>query len=95
MAKRVTRKYLVIFLVACVVMFIPTLLSAQDFRPGYIVKNSGDTVKGFAVYRIDKKNWEGCTFKESRKGAANNYAASDIEGFGIIGDRVYQSMVMP
>ncbi len=73
----------------------PAFLSAQDFRPGYIVKNGGDTVKGFVVYRTDKKNIEGCTFKESRKGAANNYTASEIDGFGIIGDRVYQSIVMP
>ena len=95
MAKRVTRMYLVIFLVTCVVMFIPTLLSAQDFRPGYIVKNGGDTVKGFAAYQSGKKSIEGCAFRETRKGATSTYAATDIQGYGIFGDRLYKSIELP
>jgi len=96
MIKRVSRKYLVICLVTCLTILFPELLSAQiDFRPGYVVKNGSDTVKGFVAYRTDKKNIEQCTFKESRKAKANDYTAADIAGFGIYGDRSYQSMIMP
>ncbi len=82
-------------LLICASVVLPSLLSAQDFRPGYIVKNNTDTIKGFVAYRGDAKNREGCTFKNSRKSASSNYTVADIDGFGIIGDRLYQAMQLP
>lgn len=77
-------------------MSCPSFLSAQiDFRPGYIVKKGGDTVKGFVAYRMDKKNMEGCSFRESHKGLVTDYIITDIDAFGIFGDKVYQSATLP
>jgi len=77
-------------------MLCPALLFAQkDFRPGYIIKNNADTVKGFVAYQSGKKSIEGCVFREARKGATSTYAATEIQGYGILGDRLYQSIELP
>lgn len=89
------RKYSVIYLSVCLVLLSPALLAQRDFRPGYIVKNKKDTVKGFVAYQSGKKSIQGCVFRETRKGATSTYAAADIQGYGIFGDRLYQSIELP
>ena len=96
MEEQKQQKNLWIVLAYYIMLSYPSLLSAQiDFRPGYVVRNGGDTVKGFVAYRTNIKNVERCTFRESRKGAIINYTAADIDGFGIFGDRNYQSVDFP
>ena len=89
-------KYLIVLMVGYASMLCPTLLFAQkDFRPGYIIKNSTDTVRGFLAYKSGKNSNEGCAFRETRKGASSNYTVGDLQGYGIFGDRLYRSITLP
>lgn len=57
-------------------------ISAQsDFRPGYIITNSLDTIHGLVDYRGEMRNMKVCTFKESIEGVAKEFLPGDISGY--------------
>lgn len=90
------RKRSFVYLSVCLALAAPTIVTAQiDFRPGYIIKNETDTIKGFVAYKSGKKSIASCTFKQARKASSSIYTASDITGYGIFGDRLYQSIELP
>lgn len=89
-------KYLIVLMLGFAPMLFPALLFAQkDFRPGYIIKNSTDTIRGFVAYQSGKNSNEGCAFRETRKGATSNYTANNVQGYGIFRDRLYQAIALP
>ncbi|HEY5824472.1 MAG TPA: hypothetical protein VIT44_08910 [Cyclobacteriaceae bacterium] len=75
-------------------LFVPILLSAQDFRPGYIIKNNGDSISGLVSYRLGKKNTESCSFKSAEKSDPILFTAGDLLRYGFIGDRSYESIII-
>jgi hypothetical protein len=84
---------LVFVLLIC---FIATSSQAQtDFRQGYIIKVSGDTVHGFVAYRMNAKNSQSCLFKTSSKGEVTKYSPNDLSGYGIVGYKYYQVVDLP
>lgn len=57
-------------------------ISAQsDFRPGYIITNSLDTLHGLVDYRGELRNMKVCTYKESSVGQSKEFFPSDIYGY--------------
>lgn len=66
-----------------------------DFRPGYIVKNGNDTIRGYVAYRGDKKNYSDCAFREKAKGEVVTYSPEDIMAYGIDGEKSFRSMELP
>lgn len=85
------------FLTLAVFVFFsfPLALSAQDYRRGYIIKENGDSVNGFIVYRAGKKNSAYCVFKVTRKSKPVKYTANDLSAYGFLGDKQYLSMSLP
>ena len=56
--------------------------SAQsDFRPGFIITNSLDTVHGLVDYRGEVRNMKTCIFKESIEDEAKEFLPGDILGY--------------
>ena len=87
---------IVILLAGCAVLFFPTFLAAQiDFRPGYIIKNGNDTIKGFVSYRMDKLNFESCLFKKEKRDKPQQLTAADIVGFGFKQGKTLELMTLP
>jgi hypothetical protein len=71
-------------------------VSAQgDFRPGYIIKNNGDSIAGFVSYGVEKSNTRQCFFKEKKNVKYTAFTPEEITRYGFIGDKLYTSMTLP
>lgn len=83
-------------LILLAMLFIaPLSMSGQDLRPGYIVTLNGDTVKGQVRYASSAKSRNGCLFRASADGSKKKYLPGEISGFGISGDRAFESVTIP
>jgi hypothetical protein len=70
---------------------ISEILSAQtDFRTGFIIENSGDTLFGEIDYRGDLLMSSVCKFKDYNNNV-HEYFPSDIKAFRFIGSKYYVS----
>jgi hypothetical protein len=66
-------------------------VAQSDFRPGYIVLQGGDTVRGQVDYRRDSKTGESCVFISRNSGHKQVYSALQLLGYGFDGGRRFQS----
>ena len=57
-----------------------SLFSQQNFVPGYIIQQGGDTLKGFIDYRNWAKNPAKIKFKKTEQAAVTEYKPFDILG---------------
>lgn len=73
-----------------VLMLTPSALAAQRyFLPGFIVTNSGDTVKGFVDYNTPRKMTLQCVFKVDERGQATIYSPGEISGYGFDNNKTF------
>lgn len=78
---------------ACILLCLPLYCFAQsNYKPGYIVTNNGDTVRG----AINLREWENSPHNVDFKTATGvkNYKAKDIRGFGAL-NLTYQQYAGP
>ncbi|HVW12413.1 MAG TPA: outer membrane beta-barrel protein [Mucilaginibacter sp.] len=68
-------------------LFLPLFASSQsNYKPGYVVKLNGDTVRGFIDYREWEFNPDAISFKQSiADEAAKTYGVNDIKYFNVEG----------
>jgi len=72
--------------------FISIQLVAQnDFRPGYIILNSGDTLKGKLDYCRDANLETFCRFKAPDNDSVIEYTPADIAAYSFSGGRYFVS----
>lgn len=72
-------------------LFITEMLNAQsDFRPGYIIKITGDTVYGQIDYRGDLLMSNTCRFKD-KNNTVIKYSPNDINAFRFIDNKYFIS----
>lgn len=72
-------------------LFSTVILNAQtDFRPGYIIKTSGDTIFGQIDYRGDLLMSGQCKFRE-KDNTIKDYSPTDISTFRFIDSKYYIS----
>ena len=84
-------KYNRLILIGLLVILSGGILYAQtDFRPGYIVKDSGDTLYGSIDYRGDLFMCSSCKFKDADN-AINDYSPADIKEYKFIDSKYYIS----
>jgi hypothetical protein len=79
-----------LFLIFIILFICATCYTQSNFKPGYIIQNSGDTIQGMIDFRDDKLMGRICTFK-SEEGALNSYSPYDIKGFRFNDSRYYVS----
>jgi len=74
---------------------LPSIVFAQsNYHEGYVLKNNGDTVKGFVNYREWERSPKTIDFKTAiSDGKATAYDAVAIKGFGIYGKERYISYI--
>lgn len=73
----------------CVLNFFFT--HAQDYRSGFILKPTGDSVKGYIKYGSRKFKSRVCYFKPNKQAKKIVYRPNDIRGYGFNDDRSYES----
>lgn len=64
-----------------------------NFKQGYVIKQSGDTLHGFIDFRNWKVNPVKISFKENLNGENVNYTPLDIRCFSVL-DEIYESALI-
>jgi hypothetical protein len=79
---------------AALIVFIFQSAGAQyNYKPGYIIKQSGDTVRGFIDHKT-RGNYNGIiSFRENSDGGNVFYTPMDIRCFGVL-DEIFESAVI-
>ncbi len=75
-----------------------TVLNCQgqnDWKPGYIIKNSGDTIFGSIDNRDSKSNTKQCFFRKDSLSESTVYEPQDIAGYRIIDGKYFVSKNIP
>ena len=62
-----------------------------DFRPGYVITNSNDTLHGFIDYRGEVRNSKKCTFKQNQDSEVKAYSPGEIKGYRFNESKFYMS----
>lgn len=68
-----------------------SVLSQNDFRPGYILKNEGDTIRGWVSYSESNSPYKNCVFKTNDGASSSTYTPDQLKGYGINAGRYYIS----
>jgi hypothetical protein len=66
-------------------------LAQNNFKPGYIVQQSGDTLTGFIESFIEASGRR-CSFKVVMDAEAQHYSASEIQGYGVSNVEHFRSL---
>ncbi len=69
------------------------VFSQNNFIPGYIVTQQGDTLRGFIDYQSSAKS--AFDFRTSADGETKAYGTSDIVGFGIVDGKSFKVKELP
>ena len=64
---------------------------AQAYRPGFIVKAEGDTIRGLVKYKEGKSRYTSCTFKTDENAAAQKFTPEDIMAYSIVNEGLFES----
>ena len=70
-----------IFLLGFLTIVLFNTVAQTDFRPGYIITNSMDTIHGLVDYRGEIRNMKICTFKEASEVPSKEFLPGDIYGY--------------
>jgi len=79
--------YLTLLLVSALVIEV---LAQRDYRPGFIVKQNGDSTSGWVSYRSEKKNNQVCFFRPGEKETTIEYKPDQLLSYGFLGDKRYE-----
>lgn len=76
---------------AAVVAMANVAYPQTDFRKGYIVIHTNDTVRGLVDYREGGRAFKVCDFRLSPGQPVTTYEPGDLVGYGFDKDRVFES----
>lgn len=76
-----------------ILFFVQLSFSQENFVPGYIVKQPGDTIQGLIDYRNWGKNPKNVCFKNNSQAATACFSPSEIIGFGVKEDAYVSGFV--
>jgi hypothetical protein len=65
--------------------------SQSDFRPGYVIRNSGDTLFGEIDYRGDLLMSSVCRYRQGKKDTVQLFSPADIQSFRFINGKYFVS----
>ena len=70
-----------ILAIAMLAIFATTTMAQTNPKPGYIITNDGDTVRGIIDFRTNEKLSKQCDFWANGGSEGKIYKPGDIEGF--------------
>jgi hypothetical protein len=74
---------------------VTNCLAQNDWKPGYIIKNSGDTIHGYVDNRDSQSNSRKCHFRKEESGETEIFKAKDISGYRFNDGKFYVSKIIP
>gem|GEM_PF-958253 len=80
------------------VVLVLTSLSVQaqaDFRPGYVVRLTGDTVRGQVNYRNARLGATQCLFRNIGEQAPTTWLPNQLKGYGLLSGEHFTSQLTP
>ncbi len=80
-------------LLAAIISFLSFIAvpGQTGFRPGFVIKNNGDTLNGLVNYTTDAKFGQSCTFRRFDIAQVINYSPDQIKAFGFEHGRYFES----
>lgn len=61
-----------------------TILHAQNnYKPGYLISNNNDTIRGLINLRINKMNSKACQFKQTEEDDVITYSPGILQDIGL------------
>ncbi|MBL7870674.1 MAG: hypothetical protein JNM78_03610 [Cyclobacteriaceae bacterium] len=79
-----------ILTITVIITFTFKIAHTQELRPGFIVTNKNDTVKGFITYQTDAILKNKVEFKISKNDQITIYSAEDVSSFGFENGRFFE-----
>ena len=76
------------------VLFSFSLVAQSGFRPGFIIKNSGDTLNGLVFYGANGKFEKSCLFKRFEIAQEISYSSDQIKAYGFNNGRYFESKIV-
>ena len=74
---------------------IPVAQAQKNFRPGYVVRPGGDTLRGEIDLRGGQRMAHLCLFRAAPGTEATPYAPADLKSFGLRGGARYDACQLP
>ncbi|MDD4967799.1 MAG: hypothetical protein PHT07_00030 [Paludibacter sp.] len=75
--------------------FFTILLNAQTgFRPGYVIKEQGDTLFGQVDFQSERRMGEKCTFRQNDTASVVTFSPGEIVGYRFVEGKYYVSRVL-
>ncbi len=71
--------FLLAFLLGMMIPF--TGFAQNDWRPGYVIRNQGDTLHGFIDFRDTKSNCAKCYFRKNMSAEPNVFTPDELRGY--------------
>jgi len=66
-----------------------------DFRPGYLVRPAGDTVRGQVNYRGAHRGAQQCLFRATGEQATTTWLPAQLKGYGLLSGERFSSQLTP
>ncbi|WP_035565641.1 porin family protein [Hymenobacter sp. IS2118] len=70
-------------------------LAQSDFRPGYVVRPEGDTLRGLVDYQSAQRSAVGCRFRTDAAQAVQEFVPGTALGYGFVGASRYEARLTP
>jgi len=86
-----TMKRPLIIILFSLLFFFTNAFSQPGFRPGFVIKNNGDTLFGIIYYSGNNKLTKECRFKHFDIGKEFRFTGKQIKGYGFRNGRDYTS----
>ncbi len=67
------------------------MVAQSGFRPGFIIKNNGDTLNGLVFYGANSKFEKSCLFKRFEIAQEVSYSSNQISAYGFRKGRYFES----
>ncbi len=80
-----------IFVSIVLVIFSFSIMAQSGFRPGFIIKNNGDTLNGLVFYGSNGKFEKSCLFKRFEIAQEISYSPGQIKAYGFRNGRYFES----
>lgn len=70
---------------------ISSTLFAQSYQAGFVITETGDSLRGYVLFKDHTYNRQNCRFKTTQEGPVLEFLASEIEAYGIDGIASFRS----
>ncbi len=75
------------------ILFTCLIYSQEDYLPGFVIKNNGDTLKGFVDYRNWGVNPDKIDFRSTVNSGSTTFNPTEVKGFSVK-DEIYLSGIV-